>query len=71
MNFYAIEDLGERFSFLYDAGAGVGIWEDNIGTLYTYLEGDISPDFNGEDEERGIYKPWNLSIDRNSSLTNL
>lgn len=49
-------------------GAGQGIWEDNIGTLYTYLSGEISPSFNGEDEERDIYKPWNIEIDKYSDF---
>ena len=51
-------------------GAGMGIWEDNIGTLYTYLEGEIDKDYDGEDEERGIYKPWNFDIDKYSEFDN-
>ena len=95
MNFYTIEDLGEKFVFIYDTGdgwdfdckvykksvfldtkdttvllegAGQGIWEDNIGTLYAYFEGDIPHDFNEEDEERGIYKPWNVFVDKYSEF---
>lgn len=49
-------------------GAGQGIWEDNIGTLYKYFSGKISPDYNGEDEKRGIYKPWNIEIDKYSDF---
>ncbi len=95
MNFYTIEDLGEKFVFYYDTGdgwdfdckvykksvfldtkdtvvllegAGQGIWEDNIRTLYAYLGGEIPHDFNGEDEEYGIYKPWNIYVDKYSEF---
>ena len=49
-------------------GKGMGIWEDNIGSLYAYLEGEIDQDYNLEDEERGIYKPWNFEIDKYSEF---
>ncbi|MCQ2754983.1 MAG: hypothetical protein MJ231_08080 [bacterium] len=51
-------------------GAGQGIWEDNIGSLYSYFNNEIDPDFDGEDEEKGIYKPWNVSIDKYSDFDN-
>lgn len=49
-------------------GAGMGIWEDNIQTLYAYLSGEIDPKFSKEDEERGIHKPWNHKINRYSDF---
>ncbi len=51
-------------------GAGQGIWEDNIGTLYAYFEGKIPHDFKCEDEENFIYKPWNVYIDKYSDFDN-
>ena len=47
---------------------GMGIWEDNIGSLYAYLEGEIDKDYNEEDEDRGIYKPWNFDIKKYSEF---
>ena len=47
---------------------GMGIWEDNIGSLYAYLEGEIDKNYNEEDEDRGIYKPWNFEIDKYSEF---
>ena len=49
-------------------GAGQGIWEDNICSLYALFEGDIDSDFDGEDAERGIYKPWNFPVDKYSDF---
>ena len=49
---------------------GMGIWEDNIRSLYAYLEGEIDKEFDGEDEERGIYKPWNFHIKKYSEFDN-
>lgn len=49
-------------------GAGMGIWEDHIGSLYAYFSGEIDADFDGEDEDRGIYKPWNFEIDKYSEF---
>jgi hypothetical protein len=53
--------------FVLDA-KGMGIWEDNIRSLYAYLEGEIDKDFDGEDEKRGIYKPWNFDIKKYSQF---
>lgn len=58
-----------RYIFLLE-GAGMGIWEDHIGSLYAYFFGEIDADFDGEDEERGIYKPWNFEIDKYSEFDN-
>ena len=49
-------------------GAGQGIWEDNIGSLYAYFEGKIGKDCNKEMPSKGIYKPWNLPIDKFSDF---
>ena len=54
-------------AFVLDA-KGMGIWEDNIQSLYAYLEGKIDKDFSGEDEERGIFKPWNFDIKKYSEF---
>ena len=53
--------------FVLDA-KGMGIWEDNIRSLYAYLEGEIDKSFDGEDEDRGIYKPWNFDIKKYSEF---
>ena len=62
-----VDEDGIPFGFVLDA-KGMGIWEDNIGSLYSYLNGEISKDYNQEDEERGIYKPWNYDIDKYSEF---
>ena len=49
-------------------GKGMGIWEDNIYSLYAYLNNEIDKDYNQEDEERGIYKPWNFDINKYSEF---
>ena len=53
--------------FVLDA-KGMGIWEDNIRSLYAYLDGEIDKDYSEEDEERGIYKPWNFDINKYSEF---
>ena len=55
------------FGYVLDA-KGMGIWEDNISTLYAYLQGDIDKDFDGEDEDNWIYKPWNFDIGKYSEF---
>lgn len=45
-------------------GAGLWIWEDNIGSLYALFSGKNSPLLDEEDEENGIYFPWNFAIDK-------
>lgn len=59
----------DRLVFVLE-GAGMGIWEDNIGSLYAYFSGEIDKDYNEEDEERGIYKPWNCYVDKYSEFDN-
>ena len=51
-------------------GAGMGIWEDNIGTLYMYLEGKIDKDYNRQCQRKGIFKPWNHKINKYSEFDN-
>ena len=53
--------------FVLDA-KGMGIWEDNIRSLYAYIDGEIDKDYSEEDEERGIYKPWNFDINKYSEF---
>lgn len=63
-------DIKSNKNLILLEGAGQGIWEDNIGSLYSYFNNEIDPDFDGEDEEKGIYKPWNVSIDKYSEFDN-
>lgn len=55
------------FGFVLE-GKGMGIWEDNISSLYAYLNGEIDKDFDGEDEELCVYKPWNFEITKYSEF---
>lgn len=61
------DDEDEPSGFVLE-GKGMGIWEDNIGSLYAYLKGKIDKDYNKEDDERGIHKPWNFDIDKYSEF---
>lgn len=45
-------------------GKGQGIWEDNISSLHALFSGEICPDFDGEDEKKFIFKPWNFQISK-------
>lgn len=45
-------------------GKGQGVWEDNIGSLYALFDGEIDPECTEEDDDRGIYKPWNYGIEK-------
>lgn len=49
-------------------GKGQGIREDNIFTLWEYLDGKIDKDFDKEIPEEGIYKPWNCDIKKYSDF---
>ncbi len=55
------EDYEDSLGIIISA-VGQGIWEDNIYALYSYLEGKIK-NLNKQDEEEGIYFPWNHHID--------
>lgn len=97
---HIVNDLPEKFIFIYDTGdgwdfdckmyrntitksykddeyipmgfvldgKGMGIWEDNISTLYMHLDGEIDKDYSKEDKEKGIYKPWNFKIKKYSEF---
>ena len=53
---------GDEQDAVFIDGAGQGIWEDNKETLLKYLNGEIEPDECEENEELGIYIPWNFKI---------
>jgi len=55
-------ELKSKEDIILLEGKGQGIWEDNICSLYALFNNEISPDFSGEDEEKGIYKPWNCVV---------
>jgi len=52
---------GNRIAYL-DNGKGQGIWEDNSYSLRMYLAGKIDPECEEENEEEGIFFPWNCPI---------
>lgn len=51
-------------------GAGQGIWEDNICALYAYFSGRVNGETVAEDEDLGVYPPWNFSIEKYSDFDN-
>ena len=51
----------DEYAILLD-GNGQGIWEDNKSTLVRYLDGELDPNTSKENEEEGVYFPWNLVI---------
>lgn len=53
-------DLKRRKPAIILKGAGDRIWEDNISTLYAYLSGELDAELSENDEENGIYMPWNV-----------
>ena len=55
----------KRVDFIVLKAKGLGLWEDNITGLRSYLSGEISPDYSREDDnerEDGQILPWNLNI---------
>lgn len=54
------EILDEDADVFLIEGAGLGIYEDNISTLYNYFEGNLDPDSSEEFEDNSF--PWNLDI---------
>ena len=54
---------GEKYAYLLD-GTGQGIWEDNRYSLTMYLSGLVPPERDYEDDEEGIYLPWNLPAEK-------
>lgn len=61
------ELVGREIAYLVD-GKGQGVWEDNAYTLRRYFEGEVDPNTDEEDEEKGIYFPWNLEIEKISDF---
>lgn len=57
-------ELDSKEDIIVLTGAGQGIWEDNIRSLYALFSGEISPLENHEDENKGIYLPWNFEIEK-------
>ena len=53
-------ELKRRKPAIILKGAGDRIWEDNISTLYAYLSGELDGELFENDEENGIYMPWNV-----------
>ena len=62
-----IENDNDGLAYLID-GEGQGIWEDNKWTLMRYLAGELDPSIAEEDENRGVYFPWNFEIERLSDF---
>ena len=53
-------DNGESDTAILIDGKGQGIWEDNINTLYAYLDGELKPNGYKENETKGYHHPWNF-----------
>lgn len=58
-----VEVKGNKIAYLLD-GKGQGVWEDNKGSLMAYIDGEIKPESNKEDERKGYYLPWNFNNTR-------
>ncbi len=63
-------DYDSRYSFILEDAHGQGIWEDNISSLYAYLDGDIDPEDTENDEEKGYYLPWNFDNEKFGDFDN-
>ena len=61
-------EINSKKELIILEGSGQGIWEDEICSLWAYFEGDVSPDETEDNEEMGIYKPWNYSINKFSDF---
>ena len=57
----------DAYAFALD-GRGQGIWEDHKWILMRYLSGELGPDIREEDEDRGIFFPWNYEIEKLSDF---
>ncbi len=55
-------DVDSKKDIIVLEGAGLGIWEDNISSLYALFSGKISHLLDEEDEENRIYFPLNFAI---------
>lgn len=58
-----VQEFSEE-NFILLEGAGMGIWEDNVGSLYALFEGKVDPNQSEPDEENGYYFPWNFQIEK-------
>lgn len=57
--------LDSNEEILLIEGAGAGIFEDNISSLYAYLDGDIDKeDSTKELTDNGYVLPWNLNLEK-------
>lgn len=56
--------------FILLEGHGLGIWEDNIHSLWAYFDGEVDPESDFEDEEKGISLPWNLEMEKYGDFDN-
>lgn len=61
---YHTDDINQPMpiAFLVE-GKGAGIFENDRWTLDRYLNGEINPELDGDDEENDIYFPMNLDLD--------
>lgn len=56
--------------FILLDGKGLGIWEDNISSLYALFDGDVDPNSSESNEEEGYYLPWNLDMEKYGDFDN-
>ena len=51
-------------NILMKEAAGAGIFEDNRYTLEAYLSGEADPNMRTDDENEGLYMPWNMELEK-------
>lgn len=56
-----------EYAYLLD-GKGQGIFEDNISSLYMYLDEEIDPNTSENNEDIDFYMPWNLPLEKISDF---
>lgn len=54
-------ELDSRKTFILEDAKGQGVWEDNIYSLRAYLDGEIDPNLDQDDDINGYYLPWNFN----------
>ena len=57
-------DIDVDLDFIVIEGAGQGIWEDNRWAFDLYLMGQLNKNSSEEDENRGIYLPFNFKCEK-------
>ncbi len=62
-----VDVRSRRLVFLED-GKGLGIWEDNIYSLWAFLDGRVKGSTTTELEKEGITLPWNLKLTKFSDF---